>query len=191
MLLLVLFRSWTRKYAVTSRLQKTGKACAFLDLFFPASSLWCEVFFYPFKMKKTNILQSFPIDLMKAVHTLTSPSPWGVVKVRGLSSSHRSDVNVGFSERSLDFFFFYIGLPLYTANNQKFKFSDCGYLWSDRLNIAVYQDLLKLLPFLKIIFQTNCLDFNYKLGFSQTQLAALGQWDLPGPHFSAILGARD
>lgn len=77
-------------------------------------------------------------------------------------------------------------MPFYTANNQKFKFSECGYLWSDRLNIAVYQALLKVLPFLKLILQTNCLDFSYKLGFRQTQLAALWQWGLTAPHFSGI-----
>lgn len=160
--------------------------CTSGSVFSPPAAFCVRFSYILLKWKKQNILQSFPIDLQKPMHTLTSSAPWGVVKIRSLFSSHRSDVNVGFPERSLDFPLLHRP-PIYTANNQKFKFSDCGNLWSDRLNIAVNQALLKILPFLKIIFQTNC---NYKPRFSQAQLSALWQWDLPGPHFSAALGAR-
>lgn len=181
--MLVLFRGWTRKY-VASWLQKTERACALLDLFLPSSSLWCEVFLYPFKMKKSNTLQSFPIDLMKPMHTLTSPSPWSVWRFEVLPQPTGLMLMKNFQRGVSTFFLLHRPpMPLYTAiKSLNFQIEAI----SDQIDWTfVYQAFLKVLHFLKIIFQTNCLDFNHKLRFRQAQLAAL-----PGPHFSALLGAR-
>lgn len=108
------------------------------------------------------------------MYTSTSPSSWGIVKIRSrLSLSKGYGVNVGFPERSLDsFLLLRPPMPSISQTIRSLNSQTCGYFWSDRLNFAVSQALLKVHPFLKIIFQINYLDFNHELWFSQTQLAA-------------------
>ena len=109
-----------------------------------------------------------------------------------LSSSTGHDVNVGFPERSLDSsLLLRPPMPSILQIIRSLNSQACGYLWSDRLNFAVYQALLKFCPVLKIIFQINYLDFSHKLWFSQTQLATPQQLELTELHFSALLGASD